>query len=1399
MHNTDSTTYNHDSSQISNLSSALGTNSDGHHPSSPFDFGTNNSNFDSSSKPLHSSSPSKTEVPEIEKRKPLRLSRRLLRLRRKQQLEDQLESSSDDYENDHRKCLQQDRLCRGSIVMPKKPSLCIQQAAAAKCEDASVVEKSKKGTSRKKWLNGVAMNSGIIDNIVTEKAGVETNSLSEQLEKIPTIKIVKKGTVKATTVASKRAPVSITSTVSSRLSLPASKVKAPASTKKVSSAKKISKKKPSLVKTVTTETRRRKGITNAKTRKKKQTPTKKVEGLVSTEDSGYPHSLSGSDASVRVPDFNSPATIQLNEEGEGAVAPCLVQTNVHSNGVEDQNPHLDCNIINNPILGLTAISEESGMYSLFRKTSGNSELQGDGIVYPDLEELLNQNVNPADLLCKAGENSGGGSNMDVYSMESILDTEGISDWLKKLEVSPDALNYNPFCDLGSIVSLDPPPPIMGAAFHTMGFENEQSPAVNVAAVVTVESEEVEPVPPMESSAGASPNILIKRRRGRPRKRPIAPIEDIPVKKKVKLDKVNSLIGVESRTKYGRVCKPSQKVRSTTILQKSAPGGISKRPPADIQSASGSVEVPVLLERDSATEKTSVEQVANAESIPAASQTGLECGSSVLDLTAFPDNISSNELDILYQTPMDMDLLSILDQSIGDASETADLKGTNTATPLFEIKVPETNSDDVLGSTEKGTDAPPGSSEVKDGDGMCRSTSDGLLSGSSDHVMISEKTEVETHKNEVIETATALSGDLPPSVESVTLIRSSPEADKITIPKEEETTKKTCVVIEQSYDVLAADEGTDEDQAKPPSAKVEETGKDRAESPGDKGSSISETTRVEETSVLNFSRDVTTSMRKETAEEMSVDALMAPESNLGAAHACQLGLAQRRPKRTVFEEARKGSSRARKVIRLKRKKSGDSSIVDGPVQEPSCVCKEASGPVNFFMQNFRTPNLNLERVASSQTSDLEPVLDAGDLEQQDPELGCLPLPKPLGDADEAAMEDPPSCVESCLLNSKAIDVTSKTAITGTVIADDSVEPDRSSISKVIPPSSSIIEEDSCGNAAAVMSPVKGLRRQLDSDNDMQKPAAEVSNLLCSPVKELRRSGEGGGKILTPEKVLRAKKKSISSKKKKLNVLSARTVMDKEWISVKKEHANDTKSQESRDQLTVKKKKKRVKIKVATASAEKELSPRKKVGSTSFSPESKQLKTDRQERASSSESVRNRSSISPGPADSKESMDEDCIDLHAEDDDMFPADISEDPLARIFPKFKTPSGVQSVTPASPYKCPNSRLQTIPSKEHLSTPVRQRLGLTSSPSPMLPLPGMDLNPHADTNSSNNFFPVRAHQMCVAPPPCSTGGLLSRSARLKQAAFNTNNNDVSTHSSPMNNPNPFIASALPLRYVSL
>lgn len=232
------------------------------------------------------------------------------------------------------------------------------------------------------------------------------------------------------------------------------------------------------------------------------------------------------------------------------------------------------------------------------------EVYRDGIIFPELEGGLQETrpeaaMFPQDLVLGggAGEGGVGEGGMDrefggSCSIETLLESEDVSQWLQKYENSLQPI-YD-LCDIDvntlchSILSVDVPssssaePPTAAASssaattggmadtaqgcFTPTGFQNEESPAVNVANVVTVESETVEPpaatppvkrkrgrprkhFPPSDSAAAATSKGQV-RKRGRPKADPEAP-------KSKPRELVNGNM-YKQKSKFGRTIRPSWK-------------------------------------------------------------------------------------------------------------------------------------------------------------------------------------------------------------------------------------------------------------------------------------------------------------------------------------------------------------------------------------------------------------------------------------------------------------------------------------------------------------------------------------------------------------------------------------------------------------------------------------------------------------------------------------------------------------------------------------------------------------------------------------------------------------------------------------------------------------------------
>ena len=335
---------------------------------------------------------------------------------------------------------------------------------------------------------------------------------------------------------------------------------------------------------------------------------KKLNRVMSNEDSGYPHSLSSSDGSTRssrAPDSKSPVDVTPG-------APCnemfpdyqLDDGNGGSEGLiwKHQDPNLHSS---NSILELNFAESTGGLLEDASVNLNNvacsaaeqmllDHRQEDETIFPKLEQVLNQNINseiifdPGELLVYKPKERETSCEMDGYKLDSIMGSESVCEWLKKIdmtkaesayvnEVDPCNIDVDLLCS--SILSIGAPDPMndpvndpmddpmddpvddplnhpLNDPFKITSFEEETSPSVKVAAIVTVESSQEDPAP------------VIKCREGRPKKRRLSSIEERAhvEKKRPRLESIeqtSEIIKVENleqgKSMAGRSIKPSWKV------------------------------------------------------------------------------------------------------------------------------------------------------------------------------------------------------------------------------------------------------------------------------------------------------------------------------------------------------------------------------------------------------------------------------------------------------------------------------------------------------------------------------------------------------------------------------------------------------------------------------------------------------------------------------------------------------------------------------------------------------------------------------------------------------------------------------------------------------------------------
>ena len=289
---------------------------------------------------------------------------------------------------------------------------------------------------------------------------------------------------------------------------------------------------------------------------------KGVERRFSGEDSGYTQSVSSSSDGVsRATDSTSPllATPPTEEDSDQTCTPVFDDINGGHGLVfaVGEGPNLNPGLIEASILEpdgsgvvgvvndakLSAVGlgvESEACYPSVQSVSPGKEemVYRDGIIFPDLEEILSTDLragsefDPRDLM------SGSIEGYDGLTVDTILESEGISGLLKTFEPRGSAMcdiDVNGLCQ--SMLSIDESP------------EGACQPAY-VASVVTVESEVAGPVMVTDGyapdsdkdtqlvSAGdgsqqqpTASDSVVKKKRGRPRKQP--PAGDSAIKETVK--------------------------------------------------------------------------------------------------------------------------------------------------------------------------------------------------------------------------------------------------------------------------------------------------------------------------------------------------------------------------------------------------------------------------------------------------------------------------------------------------------------------------------------------------------------------------------------------------------------------------------------------------------------------------------------------------------------------------------------------------------------------------------------------------------------------------------------------------------------------------------------------------
>ena len=314
------------------------------------------------------------------------------------------------------------------------------------------------------------------------------------------------------------------------------------------------------------------------------------EMLSSTEDSGYPQSVAGSD---RLQDSHSPTALMEEEILPPVSSPtellspilstllsvaeyedrCCSSDSLFKKSVEPASCLGDMEEVSvNRQIGISGGNVTIGQDSFERK---EGVVHGDGIIFPELDVLLSKNIEhkemfePGDLvLCdEAGERGRGGGEFDEvgYGMD-----DSTTDWLKLLEVpqvmvaGEEQVFKDTFADLevsilcNSLLSKDggaKESHSLGSSFYATGFDEDLSPAISVATTVTVG---IEPI--VEQVASESPVIRDKVKRpessgpvrrtvGMPRTNE----SDGPVRRKVGRPR-NGESGAPAKRKIGKPCK-----------------------------------------------------------------------------------------------------------------------------------------------------------------------------------------------------------------------------------------------------------------------------------------------------------------------------------------------------------------------------------------------------------------------------------------------------------------------------------------------------------------------------------------------------------------------------------------------------------------------------------------------------------------------------------------------------------------------------------------------------------------------------------------------------------------------------------------------------------------------------
>ena len=254
--------------------------------------------------------------------------------------------------------------------------------------------------------------------------------------------------------------------------------------------------------------------------------------LASTDDSGYPQSIASSDLTP-TPSLSDHSPLQATSPLDPDAI--LASNDVFVDGITSMTPQGD--------ILLTVGMENKACLPLTQVSLTQQEAVRDNVMFPELGGALSQTLLPEEAMFEPrdlvvyGTTAEGGTEVGDYegcSVETILDSEGISDWLQMYDTSCNHLgqvddvcniNVNDLCH--SILSFDATgtvPP--GADICSTFFQNDESPAVNVASVVTVESETPTPLP-AEMDTGILSGVAKRKRGGRPRKnvKDLSPLSD----------------------------------------------------------------------------------------------------------------------------------------------------------------------------------------------------------------------------------------------------------------------------------------------------------------------------------------------------------------------------------------------------------------------------------------------------------------------------------------------------------------------------------------------------------------------------------------------------------------------------------------------------------------------------------------------------------------------------------------------------------------------------------------------------------------------------------------------------------------------------------------------------------